>query len=149
MSFKSRQTSLTNLSSVTDRMETFEPLAIDRNDVFYQRPFPPKSYVHGYVIKVGAVIFVFASLCIQSYLLTTVSHLQSIIRDKDGIINNVHHEKNKINEFDTMLKKLEKKTESVSEQMETFKQSVSTDVEDVKKMVHLQNTIVTNANPTL
>ena len=62
MSFKSRQTSLTNLSSVTDRMETFEPLALDRNDVFYQRPLPPKSYIHGYVLKVGAIIFVFCEL---------------------------------------------------------------------------------------
>ena len=149
MSFKSRQTSLTNLSSVTDRMETFEPLALDRNDVFYQRPLPPKSYIHGYVIKVGAAIFVFASLCIQSYLLTTVSHLQSIIKDKDGIMNNIQHEKIKIDEFEAMLKKLEQKSESVSEHMEAFKQSVSTDVEDLKKMVHLQNTIVTNANHNL
>ena len=149
MSFKSRQTSLTNLSSVTDRMETFEPLSIDRNDVYYQRPLPQKSYIQEYVIKVAAILFVFASVCIQCYLLTTVSHLQSIINDKDGIRSNLQDEKGKLENVDAMLQKVEKNSNILSEQMQTFKQNVNTDVENLKKLVHLQSTVVTNANSNL
>ena len=149
MSFKSRQTSLTNLSSVTDRMETFEPLSIDRNDVYYQRPLSPKSYIQEYVVKIAAVLFVLCSVCIQCYLLTTVSHLQSIINDKNGIRNNLQDEKGKLENVDAMLHKMEKNSNILSEQMQTFKQNVNTDVENLKKLVHLQSTVVTNANSNL
>ena len=146
MSFKSRQTSLTNLSSVTDRMEPFEGLALDRNDIYFQRSPPQKSYIHGYVVKLAAIVFVFASVCVQSYLLTTVSHLQSVIKDKDGVISNVKDEKLKIDNLDAMVHKLKRNSDSISEQIKTFKDNVKTDVENLKRLVHLQNTIVSNTN---
>ena len=149
MSFKSRQTSLTNLSSVTDRMETFEPLAMERNDIYYQRPLSPKSYIPEYVVKVAAVLFVLTSLCIHCYLITTVSHLQSIINDKNGIRSNLQDEKGKLENVDAMLHKVEKKSNILSEQMQTFQQNVNTDVENLKKLIHLQSTVVTNANSNL
>jgi len=92
------------------------------------------------------IVFVFASVCVQSYLLTTVSHLQSVIRDKDGVISNVKDDKLKIDNLDAMVHKLKQNSDSISEQIKTFKDNVKKDVENLKRLVHLQNTIVSNTN---
>ena len=86
MSFRSRQTSLTNLSSTAERMETFDGFAWDKGEVYDHKPRLQKYYIQAYIRKGTVSVSILALVCILCYLITTVNHLQLTMNNKNNFM---------------------------------------------------------------
>ena len=83
--YDSRRTSLTNLSITTERMEPFNHMGSDGMGM--RNYSPSKKYIQGNLIKGAIAALVFILFCIICYLLTSVHHLQSQVRDNEALLN--------------------------------------------------------------
>ena len=147
MSFRSRQTSLTNLSSVTERMEPFDSLVLDRNEVYYPQPHPPQRNCTIDHFKKGLIfVFVLVSICIQCYLLTTVTHLQSLVKEREDEVKEAMSVSKEGKLKIDNLKSLMNSNLNQGVSMENFPYKVNNEIENLKRLVHIQNTVVTNTD---
>ena len=79
MSFESTATSLTNLSSVADRMQPFDEIDYDPKQSRHHKQ--QKKYIRRYLVKAIKVAFVLSSVIVTCYLVTAVHYLQSMTKD--------------------------------------------------------------------
>ena len=85
MSCASTRTSISNLSMTSERRDPFSQIVVDRNK--FRNPKPYKKDIQNYFIKGGAAIFVFITVCILCYFLTSLHYLQAKMSDNTHVAN--------------------------------------------------------------
>ena len=86
MSFRSKQTSLTNLSSGTERLQPFDGMYFPKSELDYISR--PKNNTKSYFTKSFALIFMLSIVCTLSYLITSLHQLQRTENENKKLVNN-------------------------------------------------------------
>ena len=85
MSFRSKHTSLTNLSSGNERLQPFDGMYLPKSERDYISR--PKNNVKSYFTKSIGFIFIVGIVCTLSYLITSFSYLQQIENETKKLVN--------------------------------------------------------------
>ena len=85
MSFRSKHTSLTNLSSGNERLQPFDGMYLPKSEQDYISR--PKNNVKSYFTRSIGFIFILGVVCTLSYVITSFNYLQRIENETRKLVN--------------------------------------------------------------